>query len=84
MKIRNGFISNSSSTSFTIDKNNLTKEQIILIQDHYLDCDDTDDEWFIYDENNEISGHTSSHRFNMKKYLKDVGVPDEYITWKQT
>lgn len=34
MKIRNGFVSNSSSCSFTISKKNLTDKQIELIRDH--------------------------------------------------
>jgi len=34
MKIRNGFISNSSSSSFILKKKNLTKEQIHKIHNH--------------------------------------------------
>jgi len=35
MRIRNGFVSNSSSSSFIINKKNLTEEQIELIKDHF-------------------------------------------------
>ena len=34
MKIRNGFVSNSSSSSFCINKDNLTPLQILLIKNH--------------------------------------------------
>ena len=34
MKIRNGFVSNSSSSSFIINKENLTPNQIERIKNH--------------------------------------------------
>jgi hypothetical protein len=35
MKIRQGFVSNSSSSSFLIDKNKITPEQTDIIYNHY-------------------------------------------------
>lgn len=34
MKVRNGFVSNSSASSFVLDKKNLTKLQLLMINDH--------------------------------------------------
>lgn len=38
MKIRNGFVSNSSSSSFIIQKRNLTSDQIYMIYNHLDVC----------------------------------------------
>lgn len=53
MKIRNGFVSNSSSSSFIINKNNLTADEEKLILD-YIDSEANDDGWSI--EIDETSG----------------------------
>jgi enolase len=38
MKIRTGFVSNSSSSSYIISKKNLTEEQIYMIKNHVEYC----------------------------------------------
>mgnify|MGYP001405832477 CR=1 FL=1 len=56
MKIRNGFVSNSSSSSYIIRKENLTNEQIDMIKDHINYC------WkLINDDNKKIA---SFRKFN--------------------
>jgi len=52
MKIRNGFVSNSSSSSFVIHKSYLTEEQVKKMKEVYnrlKDSDQTED--YIYDDN---------------------------------
>lgn len=91
MKIRNGFVSNSSSSSFTIKKKYLKKFQICAIR-HHLEfgrllgieySDDECDRWEVVglkDENSKkIFVSTSMTNFGMKEFLRKIGVPDEAI-----
>ena len=52
MKVRNGFVSNSSSSSFMILKNNLTKEQIEKIKNHIAVVNENKEEF------NDVSFYT--------------------------
>ena len=57
MKIRNGFVSNSSSSSFVIERKNLSKKQIRKIKNHIhehnnmnpLNQHDSCDSWYVYE-----------------------------------
>lgn len=93
MKVRSGFVSNSSSSSFIIMKKHLSDKQVKLIRCHILkarknrsifgytnDCD----EWKIIESDDTISGSTSMNNFDMARYLNDfVGISDKYIQWSK-
>ena len=95
MKIRNGFVSNSSSSSFVILKNKLTEEQINQIKNHIsfvlenkdmfkhymLNYIDKYDQWEIKEENNLICGKTLMDNFDMKFFLNQIGISPEDIEW---
>ena len=91
MKIRNGFVSNSSSSSFKIMVNALTKLQIKLIVNHVKHyCEFLNDkrEEFIYNNAWEIAvdrtwvtGCTDMDNLDMKPYLRFIGVRDDVIQW---
>jgi len=93
MKIRKGFVSNSSSSSFVIAKKHLTEEQIWAIKNHGLvgewfevidnEMRDEDeeliihyfgDEWKIIVEEDSIRGLTWMDNFDMKWFLRRIGV----------
>ena len=82
MKIRSGFISNSSSSSFIInycDTTSITMEQLRKILNYpshiYL-------KWNFDDKNGAIIGTTTGDDGQMKQYLEDIGVDEALIMWK--
>lgn len=93
MKTRNGFVSNSSSSSFVIQREHLTDEQIVTIQDHensksFKDhvgdrgeryhCDCNI--WAINVHDETIEGYTSMDNFDMYNFLTvELGINPDYI-----
>lgn len=86
MKVRNGFVSNSSSSSFIISKQYLYQEQIDKIRNHIeennkvyetgevpgLDLAYDDDYWSIDENEYNVSGSTFMDNFSMYSFFKYV------------
>lgn len=87
MKIRNSFVSNSSSSSFIIETKYLSRLQIIAIK-HYRElCDefgvyDCEPNWNVREENGMLYLNTSMDNFDMRHFLNQIGVNDEYIKYE--
>lgn len=88
MKIRTGFVSNSSSSSFVIDLHALSPRQIEQIQNHVKyakawKMDTTPDQWDIgvNDGAGVLWGETYMNNFNMALFLHKAGVDDLDILW---
>ena len=89
MKIRMGFVSNSSSASFCIKRKYLTDAQTMAIKGHYLSADFEQngctqvDRWNIHTDSTKIRGYTSMTNFDMREYLEKIGVNEEHIDWEE-
>jgi hypothetical protein len=94
MKIRSGFVSNSSSSSFVIDKYNLSQRQIDRITNHIEEskgmtardeewgwCNNEGDAWEITVDDEAVRGSTFMDSFDMQDFLRQIGVDDDDIIW---
>jgi len=91
MKTRLGFVSNSSSSSFVLNKSKLTVDQIYKIRDHFavakeLAKDNEDwvgtdiqDAWEIKEDEDRIALSTIMDNFDMRFFLTKIGVPENII-----
>ena len=83
MKVRRGFVSNSSSSSFLIPINALNYCQIKMIEEHYTECDPSD-VWKIEVNDKCVFGYTFMDNFDMRYFLPEiVKVEDKYIFWQE-
>lgn len=91
MKIRNGFVSNSSSSSFMISLEDIDEYQILMTKKHSeiakivggYDYEDGD-AWDIEEEGGNLIGKTNMDCFDMWHFLKFiVRVPDNIIKWRR-
>lgn len=82
MKIRTGFVSNSSSSSFIVKKAQITALQLSYIYDHIEHARnvlqwsgiDAADEWVVYEEGENVHITTSMDNFDMHDFLLSIGV----------
>jgi len=86
MKFRKGFVSNSSSSSFSISISDITAMQLQMIRAH-VDISEAlgehvTDPWYIYIEGDDLIGNTYMDNFDMRKFLTNVvGVQEDSIKW---
>lgn len=88
MKIRTGFVSNSSSSSFIIQKKNLSDFQIFCIKNHIqmgkiagIKYAEPAEAWSISDEHDEIVGRTDMDNFRIADLFEKIGIEDNIVEW---
>ncbi len=95
MKTRTGFVSNSSSSSFIINKKDLTKRQIDKINNHIEEAVKMSDPnktpegydfqygwkdtWTVLENETEVHMFTTMNNFSMYEFLIDIGIEDAAI-----
>lgn len=89
MKIRNGFVSNSSSSSFLLNKNALSVSQLYDLRNHIsagqryklptMEYASEGDAWNIRETENEIFLSTIIDNFRMEELIKKIGADDAVI-----
>ena len=80
MKTRNGFVTNSSSSSFIVNKKHLTKLQVKAIKSHIHYSKrlgwypDEKDSWEITDHGCVLEGRTWMDNFDMREFMEEFDV----------
>jgi len=81
MKIRNGFVSNSSSSSFVVPTAMLSPLQIwAVLTNTQTDQEYTRPIWEIGLIDGYLVGYTSMDNYDMIEFLKKVGIPSKDIS----
>ena len=92
MKIKAGFVTNSSSSNFVISLWSINKLQRWAIENHMLITEklllgsnagytSEGDRWRIEIDEHHIKGFTYMDNFDMREFLMLIGVDSENIEW---
>ena len=95
MKTRLGFVSNSSSSSFIINLEDITISQKNLISNHIesakmfqrnnpdlnFQCVDEGDAWYVYENDNTLEGNCHMDNFDMYSFMEFIGIDLDKVKW---
>lgn len=86
MKVRNDFVTNSSSSSFIISKKNLDDDQLEAIKKHSILARKMgfyhyEEEWHIEENDDFITCYTWMDNFDMLSFLENIDVNKRVVCW---
>ena len=79
MKIRIGFVSNSSSSSFCVAKCYMTPEQVQQFREWLVEEENELYETYIHEGEHYFFGEISVHDEEVNKFLGAIGVDMQYV-----
>ena len=82
MKMRNGFVSNSSSASFIIAKTALSELQIKALLEYSDSIEDNWDGWIIREEEYFIKGRTTMDNGSISDFIDSLEIPEGSISYE--
>jgi len=80
LKIRNGFVSNSSSSSFIINDKDITFEQRMMLE---YACNFDITGWTFERTYGSTVGYTDMDNFDMSVYMEKIGIPIDKVRWAE-
>lgn len=81
MKVRNGFVSNSSSSSFIISLKDITPEQYIAIINNDYNDQEFPEPWDVSVNETHIRGSTIMDNYSMWDFFEKIGVDNTKVKW---
>jgi len=86
MKVRIDFVTNSSSSSFTILTDTLSEKQVLAIINHselgkMIGIEYSSDAWKIVITDRMVSAETIINNFDMGDFLDKIGVDRRLVKW---
>ena len=89
MKIRTGFVSYSSSSSFVINLDAISAKLVKQILAHGVKapklgmrCDESD-AWNVWTTDTQLRGETWMDNFDMERFMREIGVPMKEVKWAE-
>lgn len=80
MKIRSGFVSNSSSSSFIVNDKDITFEQRMMLE---YACTFDITGWTCERTYGSTIGYTDMDNFDMSDYMEKIGIPLDKVRWAE-
>jgi len=77
MKIRSGFVSNSSSASFVVSLRVLSAMEYRWILDYLHDPNQNTDGWSCHEERDWLKGYTTMDNRGFRRWLKEQDMSDK-------
>ena len=90
MKIKQDFVTNSSSSSFIVKLEDITALQYMQLLDHYKTAENMKileeyagemDKWRIVVDGENLVGDTYMDNFNMQSFMEKIGVDLNKVTF---
>jgi hypothetical protein len=82
MKIRNGFVSNSSSSSFVVSLKDITAAQYVAIMENDYKDQPWPEPWDIVVTSTDIEGSTFMDNYSMFDFFEKIGVDTSKVKWE--